>query len=102
MRNYYRNLLDKILTYIKKQPASSSKITVLEKDAGLHFLMKVKTSICDKEVIERAASQGILSSCLSQYYADPDTHYSHTIVINYSGICIQNVEEAIERLFSVI
>lgn len=102
MRNYYRNLLDKILTYIKKQPASSSKITVLEKDAGLHFLMKVKTSICDKELVERAASQGILISCLSQYYANPDTHDSHTIVINYSGICIQNVEEAIDRLFSVI
>lgn len=101
MRNYYRNLRDTMLTSIKKHP-SFSKTTILEKDAGLHFLLKVNTTLSDSELIQKAQEQGIHISCLSQYYTKKSAGNSHTLIINYSGIHIQDVDEAIRRLFHAI
>jgi len=101
MRNYYRNLRDAILSCIKKHPLYP-KITILEEDAGLHFLLKVNTPLSDDELIQNAAGQGIHISCLSQHYTEATKQNSHTIIINYSGIHIQDVEEAIQRLFTII
>lgn len=101
MRNYYRNLRDAILTCIEKHP-SFSRTTILEKDAGLHFLLKMDTRISDSELIAKAADQGIHISCLNQYFAAPQEKDSHTIIINYSGIQLQDIEEAIRRLFAII
>lgn len=101
MRNYYRNLRDAILTCIEKHP-SYCQTTILEKDAGLHFLLKIDTDINDTELIAKAATQSIHISCLNQYYATPQAKDSHTIIINYSGIQLQDVEEAIKRLFAII
>lgn len=101
MRNYYRTLRDALLLCIKKHPLFS-KITILEEDAGLHFLLKINTSLSDEELIQNAAKQGIHISCLSQYYTHGTKQNSHTIIINYSGVHIQDVEEAIRRLFTII
>ena len=101
MRNYYRNLRDAILTCIEKHP-SFSRTTILEKDAGLHFLLKMDTRISDSELIAKAAEQGIHISCLNQFFAAPQEKDSHTIIINYSGIQLQDIEEAIRRLFAII
>lgn len=113
MRNYYRTLRDTLLTCIKNQPGFS-KVTILEEDAGLHFLLKVDTTMSDMELIHQAALQGIHVSCLSQYYYAPanlDTafmlnnnpaHNTHILIINYSGISLTNIEEAIVRLFSIL
>ena len=101
MRNYYRSLRDTILNCIKNQPGFS-KTAILEEDAGLHFLLKVDTKLSDEELITRAASKGIHVSCLSQYYTQTNTTDTHTLIINYSGINIQIVDEAITRLFEII
>lgn len=101
MRTYYRTLRDTILTCIKNQPGFS-KVTILEEDAGLHFLLKVETNMSDKELIAKAKEQEIHVSCLSQYYSEPLYQDSHILIINYSGINIDNIEEAIERLFHIL
>lgn len=101
MRNYYRTLRDTILTRIKNQPGFS-KTTILEEDAGLHFLLKVDTDMSDKELIEKAAQNRLHISCLSQYYNDISYKDSHVLIINYSGIDGNSIEEAIERLFQII
>lgn len=101
MRNYYRSLRDTILTCIKDQPGFF-KTSILEEDAGLHFLLKVNTGMSDQELIEKATLQGIHISCLSQYYANTHFTDSHIIIINYSGIHIKDVNEAISRLFTIL
>jgi len=101
MRNYYRNLRDTMLTCIKNEPAYPG-ITILEEDAGLHFLLKIDTDISDEELIAKAASQGIHISCLNQYFEVPQAKDSHTIIINYSGIHTDGIVEAINRLFKAI
>ena len=47
MRIYYRNQRDFLISAIKKSPLDAL-VTIQEKDAGLHFLMKVDTSMSDE------------------------------------------------------
>ena len=98
MRGHYRELRDQLINAIKKNPLSSA--IIYEENAGLHFLLKVKTKYSDAELVRRAQTAGILITCLSQYYHDTVNSDSHenTLVINYSGINPENVEEAIKRL----
>lgn len=101
MRTYYRNLRDAMLSYIKNNPACPD-VTILEEDAGLHFLLKINTTATDEGIITAAAAQGIHISCLNQYYAAPPIQDSHTIIINYSGIHTTNINEALNRLFAAL
>ena len=101
MRNYYRTLRNTMLSCIKNEPGYPG-VTILEEDAGLHFLLKVVTDINDNDLISQAAAQGIHISCLNQYYNTPPVNDSHTIIINYSGIRTSDITEAIQRLFKAI
>ena len=100
MRTYYRSLRNSILTCIKNQPGFS-KTTILEEDAGLHFLLRVHTKLSDEELIRKAAALGIHISCLSSYYIFPQAKDSHTIIINYSGIHSRDIEESVRQLFAL-
>lgn len=101
MRNFYRNQRDIILECIRKSPLSSS-VTIKEEDSGLHFLMHIKTSLSDDDIIRSAEQEGIRISCLSQYYHNNASGAGHTLVVNYSGIEPNKVQEAIDRLFKCI
>jgi GntR family transcriptional regulator/MocR family aminotransferase len=97
MRNFYRNQRDLILQCIKNSPLSSC-VTIKEEDSGLHFLMNIKTSLSDDAIIQRAEQEGLRISCLSQYYHNTASSSEHTLIINYSGIESDKIEEAIRRL----
>ena len=97
-RNYYRKIRDEILSNIKSH-MDNKKSYIMEEDAGLHFLLKVDTSINDKELVQRARRNGIIISCLSQYYYDKANAREHILVINYSGIKLDSISEGVERLY---
>lgn len=98
MRNYYRKIRDIILeniTYRKED----KKINIMEEDAGLHFLLQVDTRLSDKQLVTRAAQNGINISTLSQYYYDRSKVKEHILVINYSGVNTNNIKEGVDKLF---
>ena len=97
MRNYYRSQRDLIMECIKAHP-KYNMVRIAEENAGLHFLLHVKTELTDEELIKKAADNGINISCLSQYYY-VDSVKSHTLLINYSGIDSEKVKHAVELLF---
>ncbi len=101
MRNFYRSQRDMIMACIKKQP-EFGKVKIKEENSGLHFLLSVNTGLSDDELIARAREKGINISCLSQYYHKPDNATDHSIIINYSGISPDEIEEAIESLFGCL
>ena len=101
MRNFYKSQRDLILKEIKES-AFGKKVTVLEKDAGLHFILDVHTECGDLDIIEMAHKNGIEISCLSEYYHGEKEDLSHRIIINYSSIDGKKVREAVERLLCVI
>ena len=77
-------------------------ITIKEEDAGLHFLLYVKTKLSDKELINKAYEKGIRISCLSNYYYNKENAINNVIVINYSSLDKETINEAIEKLLSII
>lgn len=101
MRNYYHNKRDLLLSYIEKSPLSS-RVSIYAEDAGLHFLMKIDSTLNDNEICMRARQVGINVSSLSQYYVVPPESATHTFVINYSSIDESVMEEAIERFYHCI
>lgn len=101
MRNYYRSQRDVILSCIKKEK-NYEKTIIREENAGLHFLLEVKTDLSDYELTKKALEHGIHISCLSQYFHDKSKAKEHTFIINYSGIETERMQEAIHRLFEAL
>ncbi|MBE5939605.1 MAG: PLP-dependent aminotransferase family protein [Lachnospiraceae bacterium] len=101
MRNYYRTERDTILCCIKNH-RYYNRIEIKEEHAGLHFLLKADTDIPDEEIIRRAKENGIHISTLSQYFNNKENATEHILVINYSGINVKDINEALERLFDSI
>ena len=101
MRNYYRTQRDSVMTAIKNHPMYP-KVRIKEEDSGLHFLMSVETNLSDDELTEKAESKGVNLSCLSHYYQNSDIAPQHTLIINYSGLGKETVDEAVEKLFECI
>ena len=83
MRRFYRIRRDRVAAALA-ECAYAGHLTVLEQDAGLHFLVQVDTELTDEELTARFARAGIRVRALSAYYERPFD--SHCLVINYSGL----------------
>ena len=101
MRIYYRNQRDFLISAIKKSPLDAL-VTIQEKDAGLHFLMKVDTSMSDEQLTQKAKEAGLKITCLSQYYFHRDIAVNHTLVINYSALKTDTIARAVELLYQCL
>lgn len=100
MRKFYRSRRNALVSLLENCPFAE-RLTILEQDAGLHFLLKVDTSRSDREMRELLASAGIRVHTLSEYYHDSGED-RHCLVVNYSGIRIEAVTEALERLEKIM
>ena len=101
MRNHYRTQRDRVMTAIKNHPFYD-KVAIKEEDSGLHFLMNVDTDLSDDELTEKAGDRGVNLSCLSHYYHNKNSAPQHTIIVNYSGIDKEKIDEAVGELFECI
>ena len=98
MRNYYHSKRDRLLHAIADSPLSSYA-TISEENAGLHFLMELKTDIPDEEFVNKMERLGIKLSSLSQYYRTPPETAKHIFIINYSFVEEEHIEKAIELIY---
>ena len=101
MRNYYREQRDLVLACIKKY-MNPDKIRIREENSGLHFLLEIYTNYSDERLRNNAEARDIHISFLSQYYRNTENARYHTLVINYSGIMPEHIEEAVRRLIESI
>ena len=56
----------------------------------------------DEELRRRAAESGLRLALLSDYYADPAAAPHHVLVVNYAGLELEHLPEALERLGKII
>ena len=96
MRKFYRSSRKKVVARIKSSPMAD-RLTILELDAGLHFLLQVDTSLPDTAF--RAA--GIPFPTLGSFYADKRENL-HTLVVSYAGLKDETLDEALEKLEQLI
>ncbi len=95
MRKFYRARRNRVIGLLERCPAAE-KFTILEQDAGLHFLLKVDTGLTDAALTQVFLAQGLKVQPLSAFYTQPAD--LHSLVINYSGVDEEKLKEALEGL----
>lgn len=102
MRTHYRCLRDALLKEIRTSPlAAHCQIT--EEDAGLHFLLQVKTELSDGALVKRAKEVGLHISALSEYaLQESDPPPAGCLVINYSSLKEEDIPTAVALLVRCI
>ncbi|MBQ0038680.1 MAG: PLP-dependent aminotransferase family protein [Clostridiales bacterium] len=101
MRNRYRQKRDAVIRMIRTGPLAHWA-EIMEQDAGLHFLVKLNSSITDDELHRRASASGIRLMMLSDYYHDARESRRHILVVNYSGIALERLAEGFDRLATIL
>ena len=86
MRRFYRARRNQVITLLKNCPRHD-RLTILEQDAGLHFIVKVDTALDDEALTKLCREKGIRVRSLGSYYegAVPPEDL-HCLVVNYSGL----------------
>ena len=97
MRSFYKKQRESVIKIIEQSPINKS-IEILEDNAGLHFLIKLKTHRKDEEIIKVAAEKGIGISCLSEYLYERDASYDNIFIVNYASIDLKVLADLLAEL----
>ena len=101
MRKFYKNRRNTVISMLKTC-AFSHQLTILEQDAGLHFLLKVDTELSDDALTQRLEAAGIRVRMLSSYYHDQPQTHRRCLVVNYSGLKEDALAKALEMLPGIL
>ena len=97
MRKAYRTTRNRVVEVLQNCPFAD-RLTILEQDAGLHFIVKVNAGLSDRALAERCGRAGIRIRALSDYYHSAETADTRCLVVNYGGL----KDEDIDRLASLL
>ena len=101
MRKFYKNRRNTVVSLLESC-AFAEKLTILEQDAGLHFLLRVDTELSDGALTRRLEEAGIRVKMLSTYYHGSAEEHQHYLVVNYSGLKEEALERALETLPGIL
>ena len=101
MRKRYRQKRDAVISAIKNSPLHNNA-DILEDQAGLHFLMRLATNIPDDDLKKKAAEKGLRLAFLSDYYYCPQEAPPHVMMVNYSGLNMNDIPLALEKLSAIL
>ena len=97
MRKFYRARRNRVIDALERCPAAN-RFTILEQDAGLHFLLRVNTPQSGASLARLFAAQGLKVQPLSDFYTVPTEESRQYLVINYSAVDEEKLVEALGRL----
>lgn len=107
-KGYFERHIRRMVTYYRQQRETIQKIfresrlhsmaTIVEADAGTHFLLKVETDLKDIEIKWAAKERGILLNCLSEYCFEYKEKYGGMLIINYSDLKEEQLRKAVAAL----
>ena len=98
MRRFYRRRRNKIMELLAASPFAS-RLQVREEDAGLHFLVRVQTSLSDEKLVQLCRDAGLPVRTLGSYYhTDAPEEVARTLVINYAALREEDIEAALTKL----
>ncbi|MBQ7001854.1 MAG: PLP-dependent aminotransferase family protein [Oscillospiraceae bacterium] len=100
MRKFYRSRRNAVVSLLENC-VFSERLSILELDAGLHFLLQIDTALTDRELTQRLEAKGIRVRALSDYYHDSQAD-THCLVVNYSGLKEEALARALEELTDIM
>ena len=101
MRTRYRQKRDQVMADFLQGPLKG-RVEITGQDAGLHFLARLDTKLPDRVLRRRAEAAGLRLAMLSDYYHEARSARQHALVVNYSGLDLQRLPQALERLAEII
>ena len=101
MRRYYLGKKNAIIDMIKSGKLNK-RCEILEEDAGLHFLLKIKTEKSAEDIKKAALRQGVRISSLDEYYENPPKEAENTFIINYSFVPGSELKRAMKKLEEIL
>ena len=101
MRKEYRGRRAAVLEAFRTSPFAN-RITILEQGGGLHFLLRLNTEQSEEQLRRRGEELGVHLRFLSEYAVCPRSQYEKTLVVNYTGLRGQLLQETIDLLGCVI
>ena len=98
MRKRYKVCRNRVLAALENSPFGD-KISVLEENAGLHFLLKVDTPLTDENLTAWCEKAGFRVQTLGEFYhsAVPESAKGQ-LVINYSGLTDEDLTQLEQKL----
>ena len=96
MRKFYRARRNRVVDMLKNCPFAQ-RLTILEQDAGLHFLLRIDTALSDRALTEKLLASGIRVHALSHYYHESGEN-TRTLVVNYAQLEEDALARALEDL----
>lgn len=99
MRNSYKKLRQQLLKALTSHP-DHNRIQILQQSSGLYFLLKINTSLSDRDLQARLQQNGLRLQPLQHYYQNQQAAPKHTFVVNYSSIAATDINKIVAALFS--
>ncbi len=100
MKNYYKEQRKLIFSEIENSPLRQIS-EIQERNAGTHFLLKIKTTLNENQVREAGLASDMLLSLYSDYGFENQEEGSCTLVINYAAISREKIPAVIDRLSNI-
>ena len=97
MRKYYLKQGERLKSMIEATP-SIPTVSVSGMETGTHILVKLDTQLSDREIKQRARNKKINLKCLSEFCISDPSEYTHTLVLNYSGMDENKMQEVLNVL----
>ena len=97
-RNNYKKLRQLLLKELLTHP-EHDKIQILQQASGLYFLLKINTTLSDRDLRSRLQQNGVHLQSLQHYYQNRQAAPEHTFVVNYSSLTEKDIPRAVAALF---
>lgn len=97
MRNLYDLRRQALVAAL--QEYFGQKVTILGENAGIHLMIKIKTNLSDRELIDRAKQVGVGLTSLQKYYLQAKNQGE--FLLGYSELDEWQIKEGIRRLASI-
>ena len=99
---FYRNLRNELIRALENSRISG-KMIIKEEEAGLHFLLSVKSDESSDVIKNKLQKKNINLPLLRDiYYGTPPDDIENIFVINYSGIRKERIAETVKRIEEVL
>lgn len=97
MRLHYSRKRTRVLEIIRRAlPPETCRI--IENDSGLHFILQLQTRYADAELQARLLEKGIRLAAVSEFDEKEAEEYRGMFLLNYSGIDLNGLENAVAIL----
>ena len=101
MRKFYKTRRDRLMKALTECPLAD-RLTVLEENAGLHFLVRVDLPVAEDVIKARCVQAGLRVSSLSDYYhGTVPADAGKCLVVNYSGLSQKDLTK-LEEILAII